>query len=171
MELADPAIDFLALAKGFGVTGRSAATLDEVRSALSEALAAPGPTLIDIAIDGRLDDGWSRKARTVMDVRSMDLNLSATILAFNPRRSAFWRWLISSAFFHEVGVDGYDIGLLCGASAVMMTNLLKSNAASLTDSVRRMADETRRWYGFIVWLTVLGVEAAGVFAVARMVFT
>jgi benzoylformate decarboxylase len=51
MDLDDPPIDFTALAHSMGVRAERAVTLDEVRKALSAALAAEGPTLIDVTLD------------------------------------------------------------------------------------------------------------------------
>ena len=51
MDLADPRIDFVGLARSLGVQAERATTLDTVRSALTKALSAAGPTLIDIEID------------------------------------------------------------------------------------------------------------------------
>jgi len=51
MNLEEPAIDFLALARSMGVEAERARTLAEVRKALSTALAAKTPTLIDVALD------------------------------------------------------------------------------------------------------------------------
>jgi benzoylformate decarboxylase len=51
MDLTDPAVDFLALARSFGVAGCRVATLDAFRSAIADALAAGAPRLVDVAID------------------------------------------------------------------------------------------------------------------------
>jgi len=51
MDLDDPPIDFVALANSMGVRAERAATLDEVRKSLAAALAAAGPTLIDVTLD------------------------------------------------------------------------------------------------------------------------
>jgi benzoylformate decarboxylase len=51
MDLDDPPIDFTALARSMGVRAERAATLDEVRKSLAAALAAAGPTLIDVILD------------------------------------------------------------------------------------------------------------------------
>ena len=51
MDLDDPPIDFIALARAMGVRAERAETLDEVRVALNTALAAEGPTLIDVVLD------------------------------------------------------------------------------------------------------------------------
>jgi thiamine pyrophosphate-dependent acetolactate synthase large subunit-like protein len=51
MDLADPSIDFVGLARSLGVQAERATTLDAVRSALAKAFSAAGPTLIDIEID------------------------------------------------------------------------------------------------------------------------
>ena len=50
MDIENPAIDFMALAKAHGVHGVRADTLDEVRAALTTALAADTPTLIEITV-------------------------------------------------------------------------------------------------------------------------
>jgi benzoylformate decarboxylase len=50
-----PGIDFLAIAKGYGVQGVRAATSDELKRALSEALASQSPTLIEVPT---LTDGF-----------------------------------------------------------------------------------------------------------------
>ena len=44
-----PDIDFLSLAKGYGVEGVNAATAEELKRVLTTALASPTPTLIEIA--------------------------------------------------------------------------------------------------------------------------
>ena len=46
-----PRIDFAAIARGCGVHAFSAASVDEYRAALKAALAADGPTLIDVRVD------------------------------------------------------------------------------------------------------------------------
>ena len=51
MDLDDPPIDFCALARSMGVRAKRAETLDEVRKALAAALAADGPSLIDVVLD------------------------------------------------------------------------------------------------------------------------
>lgn len=50
MDIENPAIDFMALAKAHGVHGVRADTLDEVRAAVTAALAADTPTLIEITV-------------------------------------------------------------------------------------------------------------------------
>jgi benzoylformate decarboxylase len=51
MDLDDPPIDFSALARSMGVRAQRAETLDEVRKGLAAALAADGPSLIDVVLD------------------------------------------------------------------------------------------------------------------------
>jgi benzoylformate decarboxylase len=51
MNLEEPAIDFLALARSMGVQAERAQTLAEVRKPLATALAANTPTLIDVTLD------------------------------------------------------------------------------------------------------------------------
>ena len=43
-----PTIDFVALARGMGVAGRAVTTADEFNAALAEAVAEPGPRLIEV---------------------------------------------------------------------------------------------------------------------------
>ena len=51
MDLTNPAIDFVALARSLGVAAARVTTLDGVRQEMAAALAAGAPRLIDIAID------------------------------------------------------------------------------------------------------------------------
>ncbi|MEH0108732.1 benzoylformate decarboxylase [Tersicoccus sp. MR15.9] len=46
-----PGIDFVALAEGYGVTGRRASTLPDLRDAVTVALAADTPTLIEVTTE------------------------------------------------------------------------------------------------------------------------
>jgi acetolactate synthase-1/2/3 large subunit len=48
LKLDRPTIDFVALAKGMGVPGRAVTTADEFNKALAEAVAEPGPRLIEV---------------------------------------------------------------------------------------------------------------------------
>jgi acetolactate synthase-1/2/3 large subunit len=48
LKIDRPAIDFVSLAKGMGVPGRSVATVDDFVKALAEAVAEPGPRLIEV---------------------------------------------------------------------------------------------------------------------------
>ncbi len=48
MSLDRPALDWVALANGFGVAAEAAATVEELAPALARALALDGPTLIDV---------------------------------------------------------------------------------------------------------------------------
>ena len=48
LKLDRPNLDFVALAKGMGVPGRSVATADDFNKALAEAIAEPGPRLIEV---------------------------------------------------------------------------------------------------------------------------
>lgn len=45
--------DFAALARSFGIASRRAATIDEVRSAIGEALTERVPFLLDVPVDHR----------------------------------------------------------------------------------------------------------------------
>jgi benzoylformate decarboxylase len=54
MDLTDPRIDYVSVARGMGLASQKATTLDEVRHLLREAIAAPGPTLIDV----EMERGW-----------------------------------------------------------------------------------------------------------------
>jgi benzoylformate decarboxylase len=51
MELENPRVDFVSLARGLGVAAHRATTLAEVGDMLRHALAADGPTLIDVEVD------------------------------------------------------------------------------------------------------------------------
>jgi benzoylformate decarboxylase len=51
MDLVGPEIDYVALAAAMGVRGRRVEKPGELRQALAEAVAHPGPTLVDVAID------------------------------------------------------------------------------------------------------------------------
>jgi len=48
LKIDRPALDFVALAKGMGVPARSVTTADEFNKALEEAIAEPGPRLIEV---------------------------------------------------------------------------------------------------------------------------
>jgi acetolactate synthase-1/2/3 large subunit len=48
LKLDRPNLDFVALAKGMGVEGRAVTSADEFNKALAEAIAAPGPRLIEV---------------------------------------------------------------------------------------------------------------------------
>lgn len=54
LDMTDPEVDFLALGRAMGVHGVRADTADAVSKALREALARPGPTLIDVPIERSL---------------------------------------------------------------------------------------------------------------------
>jgi benzoylformate decarboxylase len=62
MDLIDPEIDFIALARSLGVEARSAHSPDELSSAVSEALASGAPTLIDAAVVGTRDEPSGKPA-------------------------------------------------------------------------------------------------------------
>jgi acetolactate synthase-1/2/3 large subunit len=49
-KLAPPAIDWVALARGFGVTACTASTDTELVQALKRSLAEPGPTLVEAVL-------------------------------------------------------------------------------------------------------------------------
>jgi benzoylformate decarboxylase len=51
MDLDKPRIDFVSVATGFGLTANQASTLSDFEELLDQALAADGPTLIDVAVD------------------------------------------------------------------------------------------------------------------------
>src|SRR5256886_3638708 len=48
LKIDRPTLDWVALAKGMGVPGRAVATADDFNKALSEAIAEPGPRLIEV---------------------------------------------------------------------------------------------------------------------------
>lgn len=51
MELDNPRVDFVSVARGFGLTAHRAASLSDVGDLLEQALAADGPSLIDVEVD------------------------------------------------------------------------------------------------------------------------
>lgn len=51
MELNDPAVDFVGLARSLGIAGERAKTLTEVVTALERGIASRQPTLIDVEVD------------------------------------------------------------------------------------------------------------------------
>jgi benzoylformate decarboxylase len=51
MELDNPAVDFVAVAGGLGLAASRARTIAELRELLAAALAADGPSLIDVTVD------------------------------------------------------------------------------------------------------------------------
>jgi benzoylformate decarboxylase len=62
MDLTDPEIDFIGLAKSLGVEARSAGTTEELSSEVSDALASGAPTLIDAAVAGTRDEPSGKPA-------------------------------------------------------------------------------------------------------------
>jgi acetolactate synthase I/II/III large subunit len=48
LKIDKPTIDFVSLAKGMGVGARAVTTADEFNEALAEAIAEPGPRLIEV---------------------------------------------------------------------------------------------------------------------------
>ncbi|MCA1397117.1 acetolactate synthase large subunit [Bradyrhizobium sp. BRP56] len=53
LKIDRPTLDFVALARGMGVPGRAVTTADEFNKALAEAVAEPGPRLIEVQMQGR----------------------------------------------------------------------------------------------------------------------
>jgi benzoylformate decarboxylase len=51
MDLDKPRVDFVSVARGLGLTAHKAATLSDLGDLLEAALAADGPTLIDVEVD------------------------------------------------------------------------------------------------------------------------
>jgi benzoylformate decarboxylase len=51
MDLEQPPIDFVGLAQSLGVPGKHAKGAEELKQALTRALAQEGPVLIDVALD------------------------------------------------------------------------------------------------------------------------
>jgi thiamine pyrophosphate-dependent acetolactate synthase large subunit-like protein len=51
MDLDRPRVDFVAVARGLGLTANRATTLSEMRDLLEAALAHDGPTLLDVEVD------------------------------------------------------------------------------------------------------------------------
>jgi benzoylformate decarboxylase len=51
MDLDQPRVDFVSVARGLGLTAHKAATLSDLGDLLEQALATDGPTLIDVEVD------------------------------------------------------------------------------------------------------------------------
>jgi benzoylformate decarboxylase len=62
MDLTDPEIDFIGLARSLGVEARSADSPDQLSAAVSESLASGEPTLIDAAVAGTRDEPAGKPA-------------------------------------------------------------------------------------------------------------
>jgi acetolactate synthase-1/2/3 large subunit len=50
LKIDRPSLDFVALAKGMGVPARAVSTADDFNKALADAIAEPGPRLIEVQI-------------------------------------------------------------------------------------------------------------------------
>ncbi|MGB6433249.1 MAG: thiamine pyrophosphate-dependent enzyme, partial [Bradyrhizobium sp.] len=48
LKIDNPTLDFVGLAKSMGVAGRAVTSADEFNVALAEAIAEPGPRLIEV---------------------------------------------------------------------------------------------------------------------------
>jgi benzoylformate decarboxylase len=62
MDLSEPEIDFIGLARSLGAEARSADSPDELTAAVSECLASGAPTLIDAAVAGTRDEPSGKPA-------------------------------------------------------------------------------------------------------------
>jgi benzoylformate decarboxylase len=58
MDLTQPAVDFPALAAGFGVKGVRVDRADDIGDAVREAQKANEPRLVDVAIEGDIRSRW-----------------------------------------------------------------------------------------------------------------
>ncbi len=54
MDLTGPPLDFVGIAQGMGVGGRRITRADEIRTAVSEALASKAPYLLEVAVEGNV---------------------------------------------------------------------------------------------------------------------
>jgi benzoylformate decarboxylase len=54
MDLTEPEVDFVAIARGFGVAGEQVTSPADIRPALDRAFASGKPYLVDVVIDGRV---------------------------------------------------------------------------------------------------------------------
>jgi len=54
MDFVDPPIDFVALARSMGLTAERITDPARVRPALKEAIANPGPNLLEVVVDGKV---------------------------------------------------------------------------------------------------------------------
>ena len=52
LDLTDPDIDYVSVARGFGVEGRRVSAPEEVGPAVEEAFASGAPRLIELVVDG-----------------------------------------------------------------------------------------------------------------------
>jgi benzoylformate decarboxylase len=53
MDLTDPVLDFVDMAKGMGVPGRQVTEPGEIKAAVDAAMSTPGPYLIDLVVEGK----------------------------------------------------------------------------------------------------------------------
>lgn len=53
MDLTDPVLDFVHMAKGMGVPGQLVTTPGDVRAAVDTAMSTPGPYLIELVVEGK----------------------------------------------------------------------------------------------------------------------
>ena len=54
MDIVDPRVDFLALARAFDVSAERVETVDDIAPAIRKAVASGGPALVEVVVDGRL---------------------------------------------------------------------------------------------------------------------
>ena len=54
MDFVEPKVDFAGLAKSMGVRSERITQAEGVADALRRALSAPGPTVLDVQVDGRV---------------------------------------------------------------------------------------------------------------------
>ena len=50
LDLTNPTLDWVSLARGMGVSARRATTTEEFNSAVAESIAEPGPALIEVLV-------------------------------------------------------------------------------------------------------------------------
>jgi len=54
MDLNEPALDFIEIARGMGMAGKRVSQPDEIESAVQEALASGAPYLLEVMTEGRI---------------------------------------------------------------------------------------------------------------------
>lgn len=56
MDLTDPTLDFAKMAESMGVRGQRVERSDDLAGALKDAIAHPGPSLVEVVVDGPIPD-------------------------------------------------------------------------------------------------------------------
>jgi thiamine pyrophosphate-dependent acetolactate synthase large subunit-like protein len=54
MDIVDPRVDFLSLARAFDVPAERVETVGDIGPAVRKAIASGGPALVEVVVDGRM---------------------------------------------------------------------------------------------------------------------